>query len=216
MYNTVNMIKRFLLVDDHSVVRLAVKLIIKEHYFNAQIDEASTGAQTLAFLAANNYDLVIIDLMMPQTDTTDLLEKMLENYPETKILIFTMMSESIFATRYFQLGVKGFLTKDCDEKEISVAIELIMNNKKYISVELSHKLIEDSLADRSENPFEDLSMKEKEIVRLLINGKSVKEIKYILNIQNSTVGTYKFRIFEKMMLSNIVDLQEIARLYHFS
>lgn len=209
------MIKKFLLADDHSVVRMAVKLIIKEQYFNAQIDECASGEQAMELLANNAYDLIIIDLLMPHTNTNDLLEKILKGHADSKVLIFTMMSEGIFATRYFQLGIKGFLTKDCDEREISTAIELILNNKKYISMELSHKLIEASLSDRSENPFEDLSIREKEIVRLLITGKSVREIKGILNIQNSTVGTYKVRIFEKMMVSNIVDLQEVARLYHF-
>ena len=202
-------------MDDHSIVRLAVKLIIKENYLNAHIDETTSGEHTLELLAASHYDLVIIDLLIPNTNTTDLLEKILANHPSTKVLVFTMMPESIFATRFFQLGIKGYLTKDCDEKTIAGAIELIMHNKKYISMEISLKIIEDSLTDRSENPFEDLSAREKEIVRLLINGKSVRDIKCILNIQNSTVATYKFRIFEKMMVTNIVDLQEIARLYHF-
>lgn len=209
------MIKKFLLLDDHSIVRLAVKLIIRENYLNAQIDESSSGERTLELLGSNEYDLVIIDLLVPNTNTTELLEKILAIHPTTKILVFTMMPESIFATRFFQLGIKGYLTKDCDEKTIANAIELILNNKKYISMELSLKIIEGSLTDRSDNPFDDLSVREKEIVRLLINGKSVRDIKYMLNIQNSTVATYKFRIFEKMMVTNIVDLQEIARLYHF-
>ncbi|HTL08646.1 MAG TPA: response regulator transcription factor [Chitinophagaceae bacterium] len=208
--------KKFLLIDDHAIVRLAVKMMLQENYANTVIHESWSAPQAMALLEASPYDLVIMDLLMPQTDSTSLVEQILHHYPGTRILVFTMMAESIFATRYFQLGIKGFLNKDCEEKEILAAVDLILSDKKYLSPQLNNALIESTFNTRSENPFEDLSAREREVVRLLLKGKSPQQIKQVLNIEHSTVGTYKIRIFEKMKVTNIVDLLDIARLYRFS
>ena len=208
--------RKFLVIDDHAIVRLAIKMLLKENYVNIAVDETWSASQALALLEEHRYELVVMDLLMPQTDSTSLVEQILQRHPSTRILVFTMMAESIFATRYFQLGIKGFLNKDCEEKEILSAVEVILAEKKYLSPQLNNALIDASLTARSENPFEDLSAREREVVRLLLKGKSPQQIKQVLNIEHSTVGTYKIRIFEKMKVTNIVDLLDIARLYRFN
>lgn len=207
------MSKKFLLVDDHSIVRSGVRLIIKDKYFNAEVDEAADGDTAYEMVKKKEYDLLIIDLHMPHTNTMGLIENVFTIRPGAKILIFTMGSEDVFAKRYLKLGVRGFLNKDCDDDEIAKAIEMILNNRKYLSDKLISKLTDDGLSNRPDNPFESLSNRELEIGMLLVRGKSVSEITEILNIQNSTVGTHKAHIFEKLKVENVIDLRELAKLY---
>jgi len=207
------MSKKFLLVDDHSIVRSGVSMIIKDKYFTAEIDEASDGDTAYEMIKKKEYDLLIIDLHMPHTDTMGLIVNIFNIRPDAKVLIFTMGSEDVFAKRYLKLGVKGFLNKDCEDEEIGKAVEMILNNRKYLSDKLISKLTDDGLSNRPDNPFESLSNRELEIGMLLIRGKSVSEITDILNIQNSTVGTHKAHIFEKLKVENVIDLRELARLY---
>jgi len=207
------MSKKFLLVDDHSIVRSGVRLIIMDKYFNAEIDEASDGDTAYDMVKKKEYDLLIIDLHMPHTDTMGLIVNIFNIRPTAKVLIFTMGSEDVFAKRYLKLGVRGFLNKDCEDDEIGKAVEMILNNRKYLSDKLISKLTDDGLSNRPDNPFESLSNRELEIGMLLIRGKSVSEITEILNIQNSTVGTHKAHIFEKLKVENVIDLRELAKLY---
>jgi len=207
------MTKKFLLVDDHSIVRSGVRLIIKEKFFNPEIDEASDGDSAFEMIKKKDYDLLVVDLHMPHTDTMGLIVNIFNVRPSARVLIFTMGSEDVFAKRYLRLGVKGFINKDAEDEEIAKAIETVLNNRKYLSNKLISKLTDDSLSNRPDNPFESLSNRELEISMLLIRGKSVSEITEILNIQNSTVGTHKAHIFEKLKVENVIDLREMAKLY---
>jgi len=150
---------------------------------------------------------------MPNTDILALMDTILAIKPKLKILIFTMASENIFSKRFLKLGVSGFLSKDSSDEEIKRAITKVSLGRKYISEGLFSDLTDDSLRSRSDNPFEDLSDRELEIVTHLIKGKSVGEICDILSIQNSTVSTHKARAFEKLKVKNIIELREMARIY---
>ncbi|HTL10307.1 MAG TPA: response regulator transcription factor [Chitinophagaceae bacterium] len=207
------MTKRFLLVDDHSIVRSGVKLIITDKYLDAKVDEAADGEAAFNLVKKNEYDLMVIDLHMPSTDTMGLIVNILNMRPSAKIMVFTMGSEDVFAKRYLKLGVKGFLNKDCEDQEVSRAIEMILSNRKYVSERLINRLTEDSIKNRPDNPFQLLSNRELEITMLLIGGKAIGEITEILNIQNSTVGTHKAHILEKLKVENVIDLSELAKLY---
>ncbi len=208
-----NAMKKFLLVDDHSVVRSGIRLFIRDKYFNAEIDEASEGDKAFESVKKKDYDLLIMDLHMPKTDTVGLITNILKIKPSTKILVFSMGAEEVFARRYLSLGVMGFLNKDCSDDKILIAIETVLNNRRYLSEKLMDRLTGDSVADKPVNPFDALSTREIEIAMLLINGRSVGEITGTLSIQNSTVGTHKARIFEKLQVNNVIDLHELARLY---
>ncbi|HTL10124.1 MAG TPA: LuxR C-terminal-related transcriptional regulator, partial [Chitinophagaceae bacterium] len=133
--------------------------------------------------------------------------------PAAKIIIFTMGSEDVFARRYLKAGVKGFLSKECAADEVATAIQTVLGDRKYLSEKLVNNLTNDKLEKRTDNPFQSLSNRQLEIAMLLIAGKTVSEISDTLNIQNSTVGTHKAHIFEKLQVDNPIDLRELARLY---
>lgn len=205
--------KRFLLVDDHVVVRSGIKILLSEIYKPAEIHEAFDGESTLAKLKEEQYDLIMLDIQMPNTDTLGLMKVIKQDYPSAKVLIFSMSAENIYAKRFMKAGAYGFISKEASMDEIKKAINLILNDRKYISDSLIDKLAEDSISGNPGNPFDKLSPKEFEIVSLLLAGKTLTEISQTLNIHTSTAGTHKARLFEKLGVSNVLELSELAKLY---
>ena len=203
-----------LLADDHFIIRTGLKLIIEKFLPHCKIDEADDGDSSFEKIKENNYDLLILDVNMPNTDSFALVSKILALKPEIKILMFSMNDEEVYAKRYLKMGVMGYLKKDEPEAEIKKAITTVLNNKKYISPGLSQILIEDLHSNNPENPFDRLSPREFEIVRHLIRGESVAEICQKLTLHSSTVGTHKARIFEKLKCSNIIDLNALAKVHN--
>ena len=137
-----------------------------------------------------------------------------QHYPEAKVLIFSMSAENIYAKRFMKAGAYGFVSKEAPLDEITKAINVILNNRKYISESLIDKLAEDSLSGKPLNPFDRLSPKEFEIASLLLSGKTLSEISHSLSIHTSTAGTHKARLFEKLEVSNILELNELAKAYN--
>ena len=206
--------KKFLLVDDHMVVRSGIKILLSEMYDPAEIHEAINGETALAKLKAKKFDLTILDIQMPNTDTLGLMDFIHNTYPDAKVLMFSMSAENIYAKRFMKAGAFGFISKDAPLEEITKAINLILSGKKYISETLAERLAEDSYSGKSGNPFNVLSPREFEIVTLLLDGKTVTDISHTLNIQTSTVGTHKARLFDKLGVTNILGLKELATMYN--
>jgi DNA-binding NarL/FixJ family response regulator len=204
-----------LLVDDHAIVRTGLKLVIENYIPHCTIDEAIDGDTAFEKIKHSDYDLVIMDVSMPNTDSFGIVNSILSFKPGTKIMMFSMNAEEIYAKRYLKMGAVGYLRKDSPGNEIKRAIETVLNNKIYISPELNEKLLSDLHSNRSvENPFEKLSPREFEIVQHLVLGESVSEISHKLNLHSSTIGTHKARIFEKLQCHNIIDLNKLAKMHN--
>lgn len=203
--------KKFLLIDDHAIVRSGIKFWLSAEYNPSEIDEAESGKQATLKVNNNNYDLMLLDIHMPDTNSFDLLKYILTTKPNSKVLIFSMNSEGMYAKRFLKAGAIGFVSKDAPIEEFKKAVDLTLNNRKYFS----EKFIDTILNEKSgeENPFLKLSDREFEITSLLLEGKALGEISQLLNIHNSTTGTYKARIFEKLKVENVFQLNELAVLY---
>ncbi len=206
--------KKFLLVDDHVVVRSGLKILLSDIYNVSEIHEAMNGDTAIERLKTDEYDLILLDIQMPNTDTLGLVEYVHITYPMAKVLMFSMSAEDIYAKRFMKAGAYGFISKEAPLEEITKAINVILGGKKYISETLAEKLAEDSFSGKSGNPFNELSPREFEIVSLLLEGKTVTDISHALNIQTSTVGTHKARLFEKLGVENILQLKELATTYN--
>ncbi len=206
--------KKFLLVDDHVVVRSGIKILLSDIYRPSEIYEAVDGETAVIKLKERAYDLIIMDIRMPNTDTLGLMEYIHISYPLSKVLMFSMSAENIHAKRFMKSGAYGFISKDAPLDEITRAVSMILNGKKYISESFAEKLAEDTFSGKTGNPFNELSPREFEIVSLLLEGKTVTDISHQLNIQTSTVGTHKARLFEKLGVENILELKEMASSYN--
>ena len=123
-----------------------------------------------------------------------------------------MSSETLYGKRFIKAGADGYLSKDASVEEVKKAIETVLNGRRYLSADLMDAFI----GEEQKNPFNTLSDREFEIASLLLTGLSIIEIASKIHLQPSTVGTYKARIFEKLHVSNILQLKEQAALYNFS
>jgi len=207
-------VKKFLLVDDHTVVRSGVKLLLSEIFKPCEVHEACDGDTATELLKSNKYELVMMDIQMPKTDTLGLMEYIHIVLPDTKVLMFSMSAENIYAKRFLKAGAMGFISKDAPLDEITKAIQQVLHNKKYFSPALTDKFVNESLEDNPSNPFDKLSRREFEIASLLLSGETLSEISHSLNLQISTVGTHKARMFEKLQVTNLLELKELATTYN--
>ncbi len=205
---------KYLIIDDHVVIRTGIKFLLFEKFKPDEIHEAFDGESAKQQLQSNVYDLIIMDIQMPNTDTLSLMEFIKMEYTDAKVLVYSMSAEKIYAKRFLKSGAMGFLSKDAPLQEIIKAIELVLNNKKYISEAIAETLAEDSYSGKPGNPFDYLSKREFEIVKLLLTGLSLTEISQTLKIQTSTVGTHKQRLFEKLAVENLLELKELATTYN--
>jgi two-component system invasion response regulator UvrY len=141
------------------------------------------------------------------------MEYFKKEYPLLKVLIFSMSPENIYALRFIKAGARGFITKDAPLEEIKKAIDVVLNDKKYISEELLSMLAEGKGSGSGDSPFNSLSSREFEIVSMLLQGKTISSIAADLHLGISTVGTHKSRIFNKLKVSNLLEMKELADSY---
>ncbi|MGX5817212.1 response regulator [Chitinophaga lutea] len=206
----------FLLADDHSIIRLGVKALIRENFPTGYIHEAENGQEVSDYIKKYEYDLIMLDINMPDTDFLSLMAWLRATRPDTQVLVFSMHPENIYGVRSIQLGAGGYLRKTAPDQEIVTAIQRLLDNRKYISAELAELLSDKRNAEqKSANPFDELSTREMEIAILLDKGISLPEICRQLNIQYSTANTYKRRIFEKLNVFNLVTLTRLMRSHGF-
>ena len=204
--------KKFLLIDDHLVVRSGIKMLLTDMYKDVEISEAEDGKSAMALLKVAVYDLITMDLQMPNTDSFALMEFVKKEYPNARVLMFSMSPESIYAIRFIKAGARGYISKSAPLEELKIAIEKVMNDKKYFSEEVLMELTEGN-GGACNNLFDLLSPREFEIVQLLLIGKTISHIAADLSLGLSTVGTHKARIFQKLKVTNLLELKDLANSY---
>lgn len=202
---------RFLVADDHSIVRMGLKLMLEADYPDVVTDEAENGTEIVETIKAQRYDLLILDFQMPNTDTFSLIDNLLARDQHLKILIYSMASEKIYAGKLLKAGVKGFLSKEAKNTELLKAVEAVLNGRIYTSEQLEANDLQGLIT--ASNPFADLSNKEMDILEYLVQGKTTKEISTLLNLQLSTISTHKFRIYRKLHVGNIAELIALTKEY---
>ncbi|KIC94588.1 response regulator transcription factor [Flavihumibacter solisilvae] len=206
--------RNFLLIDDHEIVRAGIASVLSELFKPSNIYEASDEATAIQRLKERPYDLIIMDVYIPGTDSFGLMEYIRAQYPEFRVLIFSMSAENIYASRFLKAGAKGFVSKNSGLAELKKAIDLVLNNRRYISSDLAEHLASGLNDKNSTSPFEKLSGKEFEITMMLISGKTTTEISRQLGISTSTTGTHKARIFTKLGVKNLLELVEMGNAFN--
>lgn len=204
---------RILLAEDHSIVISGIKIIFDLEFQGYTLDVVRDGATLMSALKMNNYDLAILDLHLQDGDSFHLIKDIISIYPNLSILVFTAESENIYAQQLYKEGVKGYLNKQANENEIISAIRTVLNGNFYISESYKHTLFLNDKAHQAPNPFSLLSHRELEIIKLMLAGKRTQEICHELNLQPSAVSTFKSKIFTKLNISNIIELNELSKKY---
>ena len=209
---------KILIADDHEVMRLGLKNCIKSILPHSSIDEVNNGNAAFEKIKQGDYALIILDINMHDTDSVGLVSNILSLKPESKILMYSMNPEEVYAKKYLNLGAMGYLGKDNSLDEMKKAINKVLSNKRYVSPSIMEEFTENLLGKKpaNQNPFNCLSLRELEITRHLMKGESVSQLCSFLHIHSSTVGTHKQRILKKLHCNNIVNINELASLYNFS
>jgi DNA-binding NarL/FixJ family response regulator len=203
-----------LIVDDHDVVRQSLAMIIQSEFPRAEYAKHESAESCIEALKKEKYDLVILDMNLPDMDGISLTEWIRDRYPEQMILVFSMNPASVFAKKLYQMGVMGYLNKQANMNEIRKALRTILSDKKqYLSDEFKTMLAQDMLNEEPSNPIEKLSKRELSIAQLMAQGRTFEEIAKLLSIEASTIRTYKARIFSKLEVSTLHEFLAKSALY---
>ncbi|MFT3908047.1 MAG: response regulator transcription factor [Ferruginibacter sp.] len=204
---------KILLADAHPVVRTGLKFVVEEFNRSTEIHEVSNGDEIIAKLKKDKFDLIIMDIRMPGTDALDIVQFIKMRYKDTKVLIFTSSPEELYASRLIKEGVNGFISKNTELDELKKAIQLVLNGRIYISEKLMERLAYDSFSNKPLNPFSTLSTREFEVASRILSGECLTDIANSLQLHQSTVGTHKARLYEKLNVGNILQLKDLASFY---
>ena len=207
------MTKKILIVDDHLVVRNGVAMVLEKQIEDVAISNAENFFDAVAVLKEVSFDLIILDINIPGGKSTEMISDIRAIQPSVKILVFSAYEEEQYALKYMSSGANGYLNKLCSEEKMMFAINSIFESSTYISAELVNKLVERRVNKEQINPLEVLSKREFQIAELLINGNGNLEISNKLDIHMSTVSTYKARVFEKLKISNLVELINLYKAF---
>ena len=203
--------KLILLADDHVIIRRGMKVLMDNFFQREQIIEADNTQLILSILKENPVTHMILDMQLQDANVIEILPQLRSLYPNIPILIYTMSSEDIFGIRMMQLGATGFLSKQSDEQEVVKALTFFFQGRKYVSAHLRQIMGDDS--HKQNNPLLSLSERELSVLNRLLKGETVKEISNQLDLKATTIATYKARIYEKLSVSNVMDLRNVTELY---
>lgn len=200
--------KHFVVADDQGIVRYGMSCLIKELYPWAEIVTTDSFQEIYRVVKEIQIDLLIMDGKILDNAENDLLAVLRSQQKNLKVLIFSGRNEKFNALRYLKAGANGFLTKQAKEQEIKLAVDTIVNDRRYMSQALKENLIQDLVESSHKNPFDSLSEREFSVSQLLVSGHGIGYIAAHLNLKVSTVGTYKSRLYEKLNVDNLVHLTE--------
>ncbi len=200
---------RILIADDHAVVRQGLIQIVSDTSDIVVSDEASNGREVLAKISKNKYDVVVLDVAMPDFSGLDILNEIKRENPELPVLMLSIYPEEQYAVRALKAGASGYLTKKVAPKELIRAIRKVYSGGKYVTSTLAERLAF-YLAEDEKPLHESLSDREFQVMLRLAEGKRIKDIAKALFISDKTVSSYKSRIFEKMRMTSNAELTRYA------
>jgi two-component system, NarL family, nitrate/nitrite response regulator NarL len=213
---------RILIADDHNIVRLAIKTLLRDQKDVEIIGEAVDGIEVMEFVNNNETDIVLLDVSMPKLtgiETTKLIKK---DHPSVKVLILTMHEREEMINELINAGADGYLLKNLNKEEITNGIKTVMRGEKYFSDEVSNILIDSYLNNNKLKEMkavteqdtvflkEVLTKREQEIVKLILKGLTSKEIGNALFVSTRTVETHRSNLLKKLNIKNTAELAKIA------
>ena len=198
---------RALCVDDHAIFRQGVKQILAQYDRQLAIGEASTAAEAIRLVREDRWDIVILDLSLPDRSGFQLLSEIRKENPELPVLVLSMHADDEYAVRAVRGGASGYVTKESAPEELLVAVKKVVRGGRYMTPALAERVaFAAATPANAPKPHQNLSERELEVMRLIAAGKSLKEIAAVLDLSVKSVGTYRSRLLEKMALKTNADL----------
>lgn len=201
---------RIVLADDHAVVRGGLRALLQQQEDFQVVGEASDGREAVTLANSLHPDVIVMDLSMPILNGTEASRQITGQHPEIAIIVLTMHSDEAYVLRALKAGARGYLLKESAEADLIAAIRAVQNGKAFFSPEVSRVLVQDyvrQLQDRDiEDSYELLTPREREILQLIAEGKSNKDVANLLNLSVYTVETHRGNIMEKLGLHTVPEL----------
>jgi DNA-binding NarL/FixJ family response regulator len=201
---------RVLLAEDHTLVRQGFRRILEDDPGITVVGEARTGLEAIEQCKELKPDVVVMDLSMPELGGLEATAEVLKANPQIKILILSMYSNEAYVRKAFELGAKGYILKNAIEVDLTRAVMALAEGQAYFSPGVSHIVLESMKAGTfqgtSQDPYEKLTLREKEVLQLIAQGKSNKEIATLLNISVNTVAVHRARVMETLNLHRTAEL----------
>jgi two-component system, NarL family, invasion response regulator UvrY len=200
---------RVLIADDHALFRAGLRQFLLEALPSAEIGEAASGNEVLTCLQSKGWDLLVLDINMPDRTGLDILRHVRSGHPATRVLVLSGYPERQYALNVLRAGASGYIAKDAAPEDLLKAVRMVLQGRRYVSESLAELLLLDM--DRADKPLHALlSDREFQIFGKLAAGQGVSEIGRELCLSVKTVSTYRTRILEKMRMKSNADLTSYA------
>ena len=201
---------KILLADDHELVRTGIEAILNACDDICVVGVAKSGEEAVEKVSVLSVDVVLMDIDMPGIGGVEACRQILQNNAEAKIIVISVNNNSHIPPELFKLGVSGFISKESPVEEMINAICKVVSGDRYLSFDTVYNLASRCLPEYYESPFLKLSRRETEVVALILQGKSIKEMSYMLILSDKTVNTYRYRLYDKLKIKNDVELTRLA------
>jgi two-component system, NarL family, response regulator NreC len=201
---------RILLADDHNIMRNGLRLLLERQPGFQVVGEASDGRQTVEMSEALKPDVIVLDIAMPNLNGIEAARQIAGKLPDTAIVILSMHSDESYVLRALKAGARAYLLKDSAELDLIGAIKAVTEGKAFFSPAISKMLVEDYMRRMQQRGVEDsyelLTTREREILQLLAEGKSNKDVANVLNLSLYTVETHRGNMMQKLNLHSVPEL----------
>jgi len=201
---------RILIADDHGIVRKGLRLQLEQNSDFEVVGEATEGREAIRMAEELLPDIVIMDIAMPNLNGIQATAQVVKKNPQIGVIILSMYSDETYLTRTLAAGAKGYLLKESADKDLDNAVRAVAQGQPFFSPAIANTLLEDYIRRLQERGLEDsydlLTDREKEILQLLAEGKSNKEIASMLNLSINTVETHRTRIMQKLNLHSSAEI----------
>jgi len=201
---------RILLADDHTLIRRGLRLLIEQQPELSVVGEAEDGRQAVSQAAQLKPDVAVLDIGMPNLNGIEAAKQISESDTKTSIVILSMYSDETYILRALKAGARGYLLKDSAEADLVRAIKSVAEGKSFFSPTVSRVLLDDYVQKLKrtggENSYDLLTAREREVLQLVAEGKSNKEVADLLNLSVYTVETHRSNIMEKLNLKGVPEL----------
>jgi two-component system response regulator NreC len=204
---------RILLADDHAIVRHGLSRSIQQEDDMEVVGQAENGLATIRLVKELSPDIVVMDISMPDINGMDATREIVRDFPEVKIIALSMHSAKKFVREMFKAGASGYLLKDCEFDELANAIRTVNSGKSYLSPEITDVVVDSYVRTSTEDEssvFSDLTKRERQVLQLMAEGKTTKQIGLKLHISPKTVEAHRLRVMEKLNIDNVAQLTKYA------
>jgi RNA polymerase sigma factor (sigma-70 family) len=201
---------RVLIADDHGIVRQGLRLQLEQHEEFEVVGEARDGREAVRLAEERGPDVVIIDIAMPNLNGIQATAQIVKRNPKVKVIILSMHSDEGYVTRSLSAGAKGYLLKESAQIDLYRAVQVVAQGKSFFSPAIANTLLEDYMRQLQQRGLEDtydlLTDREKEVLQMLAEGKSNKDIAQELNVSPYTIETHRNRLMQKLNLHSATDI----------